>query len=379
MTTTSSCLIIAGEKSGEEHALSFFPRLKELCPTTQFFGVGGHELKNAGLELLYHLKDFSTWGYSEVFKKIPFYKKALERILEEVDRRNCKTAILIDFQSFNMKLAKALKKRGVKVLYYVAPQAWAWKEYRVKALERDVHTLFTIIPFEKTWFHERGVKRVVSVDHPLLTHYKKDLEAHPIKHIAHKPMRLLLLPGSRNYEVKSLLPVFIEAINELKKKYSITVTIVKSSSVHQGLYEPYEKYFDQVFQNEELTTALRNSDFCFAASGTVTLACALYEVPTVVTYKASLLNEFIFHTFVSYKGYISLANIVHEASVFPELIQNEVTSFNLVSKFSNWAYNNVSTNTNLEDLWHKLAKTKTLITGESLDLSRLMSEVVLKE
>lgn len=375
----SSCLIIAGEKSGEEHAMSFFPRLKALCPETQFFGVGGDDLKLAGLELQYHLNDFSTWGYSEVFKKIPFYKEALKNILAEVEKRNCKTAILVDFQSFNMKLAKALKEKGVNVLYYVAPQAWAWKEYRVKALEKNVHTLFTIIPFEKQWFLDRGVKRVVSIDHPLLTHYENDLINKPIIHRENiKTINLLLLPGSRNFEVKNLLPLFVEAVDQLKKQYSLKVSVVKSSSVDPKIYASYDHKFDQTYWNEELTTALRENDICFAASGTVTLACALYEIPTIVTYKTSLLNEFIFHTFVPYKGPISLANIVHQNSVFPELVQDQVTPFNLVSCFREWAYNGLSNN-KLKNLWAQLATTKTLVKGESVDLPQLMAQVILKD
>lgn len=371
-----SCLIIAGEKSGEEHAMSFFPRLKALLPETSFFGVGGEDLKRAGLDLKYHLNDFSTWGYSEVLKKIPFYKEALKNILDEVRKRNCKTAILVDFQSFNMKLAKELKKEGVNVLYYVAPQAWAWKAYRVKALERDVHTLFTIIPFEKKWFMDRGVRRVISIDHPLLTHYENDLATTPVIHQNKKPIKnLLLLPGSRNFEVKNLLPIFIEAVRELRSRHQIKVSIVKSSSVTPSLYAEYEEEFDVVYWNEDLTKALRDNDFCYAASGTVTLACALYEIPTLVTYKTSLLNEFIFHTFVPYKGPISLANIVHQTSVFPELIQNEVTSFNLVSWFENWAYNDLS-NDKLKDLWNKLGQTKKLIQGEDIDLPKLMAQVI---
>lgn len=375
----SSCLIIAGEKSGEEHAMSFFPRLKTLCPQTEFFGVGGEELKNSGLELLYHLNDFSTWGYSEVFKKIPFYKEALKNILAEVEKRQCKTAILVDFQSFNMKLAKALKEKGVNVLYYVAPQAWAWKEYRVKALEKNVHTLFTIIPFEKKWFLERGVKRVVSIDHPLLTHYEEDLKNTPIVHRENiQSINLLLLPGSRNFEVKNLLPIFVEAVTQLRKQYSLKVSIVKSSSVDPKIYSNYDHMFDQTYWNEDLTKALRSNDICFAASGTVTLACALYEIPTIVTYRTSLLNEFIFHTFVPYKGPISLANIVHQNSVFPELIQDQVTPFNLVSCFHEWAYNGLSNN-KLKNLWAKLATTKTLVKGESVDLPNLMAQVILKD
>jgi lipid-A-disaccharide synthase len=111
-----SCLIIAGEKSGEEHAMSFLPELVKLCPDVKFYGVGGEDLKKEGMELLYHLKDFSSMGFSEVIQKVPFYFKALKNLENEVVRRGTKTAIVVDFQDFNMRLAEKLKKIGVSVL-----------------------------------------------------------------------------------------------------------------------------------------------------------------------------------------------------------------------------------------------------------------------
>lgn len=370
--SSQSCLIIAGEKSGEEHTLSFFNDLKKSSPGTEFFGVGGDELKREGLELLYHLNDFSSWGYSEVILKIPFYKKAMETIIAEVQRRNCKTAILVDFQSFNLKLAGKLKTLGVNVLYYVAPQAWAWKEYRVKKLARSVHTLFTIIPFEKEWFHNRGVQKVISVDHPLWTTYKHDLENFRKGMDVKSPVKILLLPGSRKFEVEKLLPIFIESIRNLRSEFPIHVSIVKSSSVPKELYESYQRDFDHEYTNENLTDALKKADFSFAASGTVTLTCALYEVPTVVCYKTSLLNQFIYETVVSYRWFISLANIVQNRSVFPELLQDQVSAYNIVSYLRNWYYNK---NDHME-LLLKLKQTKDLVRGERIDIPKYMADVI---
>lgn len=367
-----SCLIIAGEKSGEEHALSFFSELKNKSPETTFFGVGGDELKREGLELLYHLNDFSSWGYSEVIAKIPFYKKAMDHIVEEVQRRNCKTAILVDFQSFNLKLAGKLKKLGVNVLYYVAPQAWAWKEYRVKKLAASVHTLFTIIPFEKKWFHDRGVHSVMGVNHPLWTTYKKELEAFSKAPGFRKTPTITLLPGSRKFEVEKLLPVFIESLNKLKESFPFRVAIVKSSSVPEALYEPYQEYFDQVYTNENLVDALKVSDFALAASGTVTLTCALFEVPTVVCYKTSLLNQFIYEHLVSYRGHISLANIIQNRTVFPELLQDQVDAYNIVLYLKNWYYNEGD----YSELREQLKLTKVLVQGETRDVPQIMAEVL---
>jgi len=367
-----SCLIIAGEKSGEEHALSFFNELKQKSPTTHFYGVGGDELKSAGLELVYHLNEFSSWGYSEVIAKIPFYFKAMDHIVEEVKKRGTKTAILIDFQSFNLKLAGRLKAIGVNVLYYVAPQTWAWKEYRVKKLSNTAHTLFTILPFEKEYFKQRGVERVISIDHPLWTTYQKDLTNFTKNKELSKPLRLLLLPGSRNFEVDKLLPEFIGAIKELKKSFAIEVSIVKSSSVKASLYENYDQYFDKVYMNEDLTLALKEADFALAASGTVTLTCALYSVPTIVCYKTSFLNQFIFETFVNYKWFISLANIVQNKSVFPELLQDQVSTYNIVSLLKNWYYNRDQ----FTKLMESLNETKNLVRGEKRDIPQYMADVI---
>lgn len=367
-----SCLIIAGEKSGEEHALSFFTNLKSESPDTDFFGVGGDELKKEGLELLYHLNDFSSWGYSEVVAKIPFYFKAMNTIVDEVKKRGCKTAILIDFQSFNLKLAGKLKELGVEVLYYVAPQAWAWKEYRVKKLSRSVHTLFTIIPFEKDWFLKRGVKNVIGVDHPLWTTYRSELQSFKKEASLSKPVKIVLLPGSRKFEVEKLLPVFIDSIKVLKREFPITVSIVQSSSVPRALYDSYNDQFDKVYTNEELVTALKEADFSLAASGTVTLTCALFEVPTVVCYKTSLLNQFIFETVVNYKWFISLANIIQNRSVFPELLQDQVSVYNIVSYLRFWYYNK----TDHSELLTKLKQTKDLVRGEPREIPKYMAEVI---
>lgn len=331
----NNCLIIAGEKSGEEHVLSFLPSLKAHASDYRFWGVGGDEMKSAGVELTYHLKDFSSWGFSEVITKIPFYKKALNHIVDEVIKRNCKVAILVDFQGFNMRLAKRLEPLGVKVLYYVAPQAWVWKEGRVKALKKHVETLFTILPFEKKWFQDRGVKQVVSVSHPLWLHYNKscDNEAYGTPknfEWLQSNLNILLLPGSRNFEVKNLLPKFIKATKNLP--FKVNVGLVESCNVNQDLFLPYRKDVDRFFSHDNLEDAFSWAGVCLAASGTITLTCALFQVPTVMAYQSSLLNEFIFYTLLDYKGHISLANIVHEEAIFPELIQNRASSYNMKSE-----------------------------------------------
>lgn len=370
-----NCLIIAGEKSGEEHAISFFDDLSGECNNMEFWGVGGELLKEKGVSLLYHLKDFSSWGVSEVIFKIPFYKRALETVESEVEKRNTKVAILIDFQTFNLKLAERLSKKGVKILYYVAPQAWAWKPWRTKALEKAVHTLFTIIPFEKSWFKERGVQRVLGVNHPLYLTYKNELtDELPERSFdsLEEELSLAILPGSRNFEVKNLLPEFIKSLRELRKERKVRAHLVISPNVDRNLYEPYLSEINDIYSDTELPTALKKAHVCMAASGTVTLACALFEVPTIVCYKTSLLNEWIFYTFVNYEGFISLANIVHQEELFPEYIQESVDQTNLLNGLRHW----INSKSNYENIKAKLKETKTMLQGDHSKPGQYMAEVI---
>ncbi len=374
----SNCLIIAGEKSGEEHAMTFFRELRQMVPATSFWGVGGDALQSQGMELLYHLNDFNAWGISEVITKIPYYLSAFNRILDEVDRRGTQTAILIDFQDFNLRLAKKLKQRGVNVLYYVAPTAWIWKAWRAEALANSVHTLFTIYPFEKDWFKERGVQRVFGITHPLWTKYKVDLSEGGLN-LAAKPFerlksngRILLLPGSRRFEVEFLLPIFIEAVKELRKRYRIEVSIVKSSSVKEEFFAPYSNFFDHVYSDQNIASALKHADISLAASGTVTLTTALFQVPTVVCYKLSPLNALIYRLIVRYYGPVSMANIIFGKIVFPELLQKNATAKNIIKEVVHWF--NSENDYNL--LKSQLEKTSSYLAKNDSSVAEYMAGVI---
>jgi len=370
-----SCLIIAGEKSGEEHAMSFFPELRKLSPDTEFYGVGGDLLQKEGMELIYHLGEFSSMGFSEVIGKIPFYFRALKKFENLVQEKGTKTAILIDFQDFNLRLAQRLSKQGVKILYYVAPQAWVWKAKRAGVLSRTVHTLFSILPFEKDWFEERGVKQIRSVPHPLRETHSRDLVDLPEKSWAQmreKKIKILLLPGSRRFEVELLLPQFMEAIRRLKKDYAVETHLVRVSHLPSSLYDYFSHEIDHIYPSEDLTRAMRNCHMALAASGTVTLSTGLFELPTVVAYRASLLNEFIFRNFIKYQGAVSLTNIIHKKMLFPELIQEEASPARLERALRTWiedekAYNEVK---------RDLKETKVLLSGEEFSVPAYLAEVI---
>ncbi len=369
-----SCLLIAGEKSGEEHALSFFPELVKLCPDVQFFGVGGDDLKVHGFELLYHLRDFSSMGFTEVIGKIPFYWRALNRLEAEVKRRGTRTAILVDFQDFNMRLAEKLRRRGVNVLYYVAPQAWGWKPQRSEALARNAHTLFTILPFEKEWFRERGVKQVRGIPHPLMKTFRDELSCIPERPWSSlKPkLKLLLLPGSRSFEVEGLLPEFIRAVKILRQAFTVEVHLVTVPHLNPALYRSCAQEIDVWYEADQISVAMRECHMALAASGTVTLSTGLFELPTVVCYKAGLLNEFIFYNFIKYRGPISLTNIIHHRVVFPEFLQGSVDPHLLARVLSAW-----TTDQNLyNQIKATLRTTKNLLGGENFSVPDYMAQVI---
>lgn len=371
----NNCLIIAGEKSGEDHGMTFLPTLMQKRDDVQFFGVGGDRFKSIGVELLYHSRDFSGIGISEILSKIPFYFKAMDLILDEVKKRNVKTAILIDFQGFNLKLAKKLKLLGVDVLYYVAPQAWVWKPWRSKVLEKNVHTLFTILPFEKKWFKARGVTKVKSVVHPLILEHGekiKSLRTRSHSDFSERKLRILLLPGSRNTEVETLLPIFNRAIELIREKgIAFEIGLVKTETVKDELYGSLVEG-DHTWGASELAQAVDWADMGIAASGTVTLATGLFRLPTVVCYKISLVTEFILGLFITYKGPVSLTNIILEKRTFPELIQYHCDRYNIAKEIMKWHENREHFEHTLLDL-EKVAEG---LTGDDFCVPSYMAEVI---
>lgn len=371
-----NCLIVAGEKSGEEHGLSFLVKLQEFIPSLKFWGVGGDLFQERNVELIYHCNMFSSWGYSEVLFKIPFYWKAIKKLVTEAILRKTKIAILIDFQEFNLVLSKKLSKRGVKIFYYVAPQAWVWKSYRIKKIQKYVHTLFTILPFEKKWFEERGVRQIISVSHPLLHSYKNILKKWNLsenEYCKGKKLRILLLPGSRNFEVAFLLPSFIRTIQRLRQDRNVQVGIVKCPHVDENLYQPYEEECDESYMADDLVIPLQKYHFSIAASGTITLSLALFQIPSIICYRGTLLDYFIFEM-ISYKGFFSLTNIIHKKYIFPELIQDLGGSFNIYKNLIRW----IEDPKRYQKVREELKETQSYLKGEDQDVAEYMGKIIIR-
>jgi len=367
-------LIVAGEPSGEEHALTFIPRLRALRPDLKFWGVGGDVLQIEGMELRYHLRDFSSMGFSEVVVKIPFYKKALKDLVDEAVKRGTRDAILVDFQDFNLRLAQRLAKRGIRVWYYVAPQAWAWRPWRATTLANTVHRLFTILPFEEQWFSERGVKQLTAVPHPLVTNWAGPLLRLPPRPWSERLLknpRLMILPGSRRSEVQPLLPIFIQTVKALKAIIpGLHVTLSRVTHLDAKLYDCAQGHVDHWITPEELPQELLTADTALAASGTVTLGTGLMGVPTVVAYQSSLINEFIIRQIIGYQKAVSLTNLVLEDDIFPELLQQQAQVPLLLQSVLSWWQDPTHWNSTTD----ALAKLPGLLAGGERDVGAMMAK-----
>ncbi len=375
-SSSKQLLLIAGERSGEEHAMSFVPSLLKSDKNLHLVGVGGDELKKEGMELLYHLDDFSSVGFGEVLGRIPFYWKAFHFLLKEVEKRKIQNAILVDFQEFNFRLAQKLYAKKIRVFYFVAPQVWAWRSWRTEVLKRVVHRLFCLFPFEKEYFSQRGFSRAIQIKHPHFHFYEENKMAIEEK-IARNENRLkiqkiLILPGSRSSEVAELLPIFLKTIMALQEKNKDSEFEVHLLWARPELKERFgsivPSFITSFVGEKHLTSQLLWGEMAFAASGTVTLLCALFSLPTIVCYRLSLFSTFIFREFIKYKGYVSLPNIIMKEEVFSELLQERSDPFELEHCFLKWYHGH--------DLFHevkrKLASFPSLLSGDSVNVGELI-------
>ncbi len=315
-------LMVAGEASGDLHGARLLAELRGLAPEVQAFGLGGDQLTAAGFERIADAREIAVVGISEALRVLPRARVIFRRLLEEVERRRTRTAVLIDFPDFNLRLARELKKRGVRVLYYISPQVWAWRRRRVKMIARVVDRMLVLFPFEVAFYRERGVE-VVHVGHPLVDEVPS-LESVWDRSTAGGPFELALLPGSRVNEVEALLPVMLEAVRRLAKDLPLRVRLLLAPTVPRELVDeeialsglPVEVAVGDRFQR------LAESHLAICASGTATLETGLVGTPLIVIYRLASWTYFVARLLVRLP-YFSLVNLVLGKRAVPELVQFE--------------------------------------------------------
>src|SRR5215203_1530598 len=225
MSSDLRLMIVAGEASGDRHAAKLVNALREAEPSInfEFFGSAGPRMRDAGVDAVIKADRLSIVGLAEIARALPMFLRASNELKRAAEVREPDAVILVDFPEFNLKLAKALKKKGFKIIYYISPQLWAWRKYRISTIKRYVDLLLTILPFEKDWYSDRGVEHVEYVGSPLAREVvAKRTKAEFCEENGLDPERQIvaLLPGSRHKEIVRILPVMLEGGNVLSEKSS---------------------------------------------------------------------------------------------------------------------------------------------------------------
>ena len=327
-------LVIAGELSGDMHAARVIESLRRQHPELAVWGIGGDGLAAQGVELLQHVRDMSVLGLVEVLKRYGFFRRVFNNVLREVDRRQPKVALLIDYPGFNLRLAAQLKKRGVRVIYYVCPQVWAWHRSRIPKMAKIIDRLLVIFPFEVEIFSGTGLD-VQFVGHPLVESAKAvfDLPVEPLPWPG--SLRVALLPGSRRQELERLLPDLLAAAARLEQAYPEAGFLLPAATPEMEklalamIGDAAEKPTRLAVVSGKTRQILRQAKAAWVASGTATLETALMECPMVVVYRTATLTYHIGRRLVRVP-YLGMVNLLAGRELCPELIQDAVTPDNLV-------------------------------------------------
>ena len=321
----TTLFISAGEASGDAHAARMIDELKILDNQLKFVGMGGDKMRAAGVEILTDIDKMAVVGLVEVLLKYRELKAELTRLQNYIVKTPPDLLILVDYQEFNQKLAAFAKTRGVKVLFYIGPQVWAWRPKRVYKMAKIVDHIAVILPFEKKLYKDADVA-VTFTGHPLTDEVVADktkAQARSQLNIENKTT-MGLFPGSRSGEIKRVLPILLETAELIKKeKPDIQFVLPVASTIKQENLVPFEEAMQALsvtITNEPFYDVIQSCDVILSASGTAILEIGLLEVPMVIVFKIAPLSHYILSKIVSIK-YLGLVNIIPDKAIVKEFIQ----------------------------------------------------------
>ena len=331
-----SIMFSAGESSGDQHAANMFLELKKHQPDIKGFGMGGAKMALAGIDIRYDSGSIGVIGVVEVLKHYSEIRRALKLIQQLVSTERPDLLVCVDYKEFNLKLARFAKQCGIKVLFYVSPQVWAWRPGRVKTYGKAIDMMAVIFPFETTYYDAENVP-VRYVGHPSVdkVHPQRNrLEDMAIFNLDESNPVIGLLPGSRANEINRLLPIMLAAAEILQARIpGIQFMLPQADSISDELLESY------MCQSLVKITVIKNQpydviqccDVVMTTSGTATIEIALLTVPMVITYKLAALTYWLGRWLVN-TPFIGLPNIILGKGFIKELIQHEATSENLAEE-----------------------------------------------
>jgi lipid-A-disaccharide synthase len=316
--------IIAGEASGDLHGGNLIKEIKKLDRGADIRCWGGDLMQDAGGVLVKHYRDLAFMGFIEVVKNLNTIFRNLKFCKDDIAQYKPDVLILIDYPGFNLRIAKWAKEKNLKIIYYISPQVWAWKENRVKMMKECINKMLVILPFEKEYFKNKWNWEVEYVGHPLV----EVVESQKLKAKSKKEDKeiIALLPGSRKQEIEKKLPIMLEA-TKFFPQYQFV--IAQAPSLEDSFYKTFTDPFPNVSSAKNKTyDLLLQAKAALVTSGTATLETALFAVPEVVCYKGSAISYEIAKRVIKVK-YISLVNLIMDKLVVKELIQHELTPANL--------------------------------------------------
>lgn len=350
MADETRIMIVAGEASGDMHGARLVAALRAQKTELSVCGMGGGEMAAQGVELLCDASKTAVVGILEVISHLGDIRAAMRILEQRLQEEPPHLLILIDYPDFNLILAKKAKRLGIPVFYYISPQVWAWRSGRVKKIGRLVNGMGVILPFEKEFYKERGVK-VDFVGHPLLDTVTTKLSKTEFlnKHgIDQDVLTVGILPGSRKKEIATMLPVFLEAARLLTKAVNKKITFLLPLASTLSIVDLKNNGLDDCdlgikVISDERYDLMAACDAVMVASGTVTLELAILDVPMVVAYRVSPITYLLGRHLIKVE-YASLVNLVAGKKVVPELLQHDATGDNIYQAVENLLINEISCN-----------------------------------
>ena len=333
---TKKVMIVAGEASGDMHGAALVYEMSKINPSLNFYGIGGSQLGKMGVKLFVNNSSLAVMGITEVVSKLISVLKILAMMKKSLDDDRPDLVILIDFADFNLRLAKAAKKKGIKVFYYISPKVWAWRKARISQIKKFVDRMAVIFPFEVDTYAAKGYT-VNYVGHPLVdmvkSHYTKQDSRKKID-ITENKTTIALLPGSRLSEVTKLLPEMLLAAEILAQKIpDIQFVLPLADTLEEKIIFDISKSSSLKIKVIAGKTydVISSADLAIVASGTATLETGLLGVPMIIIYKFSPFSALIARMLITPQP-IGLVNIIAGKTIAPELLQQEANANRIASE-----------------------------------------------
>lgn len=348
---TKKIFIITGEYSGNIHASNVVKELKNIGSDVVIEGIGGDNLEAQGVKLFEHINNLSSMGISFdiLFKHIKLGKSLVKYLKEDFKPD---LVLLIDYGGFNLNIAKYLKKIGIKVFYYIPPQVWASRKYRIKKIKKYVDKVLCIFPFEPELYNSYGIDNHYC-GHPLISHLPQAAGRVTFfkKHGLDPDKKLVsVFPGSREFELKNLMEVFKNSIKILKNKYpDLQFCISHAPNLSDEVFNKYLKDCDVKVIKGENQALLSVSDALILASGTVALEACLYKTPMIISYKGPKILYWIYLLVRCIKR-VSLPNIIADKDIVPEILEDDAKADIIAGEIEKLLYDEKTRSNMIEGL-----------------------------